>query len=110
MRRLPGLRLRALEEIFAEIDIGIAGDQLRRGLHVAIRDAIAFLEERAELCEETLDFADVGGRAVDDDVVSLRAKADAELRLEVLEVLVVGAEERFDPGFGKRDSCHVCLV
>ena len=53
---------------------------------------------------------DLGGRAVNDDIVPLRAHADAELRLEVLEVLVVGAEERFDPVFGKRDSCHVYLV
>jgi len=62
------------------------------------------------LCEETLDLADYRGWAVNDDVVPLGAKADAELRLEVLEVLVVGAEKRFNPGFGKRDSCHVCLV
>jgi hypothetical protein len=39
--------------------------------------------------------------------VSLRSKAHTELRLEVFEILVEGAEERFNPGFWKRDSCHV---
>ena len=88
---------------------GSVGDELRGGFHVAVRDAIAFLEERAELREQALDLADLGGRASTMSSCPCVRSADAELRLEVLEILVVGAEQRFNPVFGKRDSCHVSL-
>ena len=65
------------------------------------------MKQRAELREEAFDLRHLAGRAINDYVASLRSQFDAELRLEVLEILVVGAEERFNPGFGKRDSCHV---
>jgi hypothetical protein len=96
----PGLRLRALEEVLAKIDVRLVGHELCGGLHVPIGDAIPLLHQRAELSEERFHLGDLGRRAVHDHIVALRAKADAELRLEVLEVLVVGAEKRFDPDSG----------
>ena len=47
-----------------------------------------------------------GDVAVHEEVVALRADADVEERFEVLEVLVVGAKERFDPSSGDGDAFH----
>jgi hypothetical protein len=48
------------------------------------------------LIEHTLRARDVPCLAFDDQLVPVRPDADAELGLEMLEVLVVAAEQRFD--------------
>ena len=110
MRRLPDWRLRALEEVLAEIDVGIVGEQLRGRLHVAVRDAVAFVQQRASWVNSRSTLLDLGGRAIDDDVVPLRPNPDAELRLEVLQVLVVGAEERLDARFPGSVILATCIL
>ena len=44
--------------------------------------------------------------AVHEEVVTLSADPDVEERFEVLEVLVVGAEQRFNPFFGDGNAFH----
>jgi len=52
------------------------------------------------LAHDPVDPVEVGGGALDHEVVALGADADVEQRFEVLEVLVVGAEQRLDPFLG----------
>jgi hypothetical protein len=47
---------------------------------------------------------EIGRVAVNEQVVTLGTDADIEARFEVLEVLVVGAEERLDAFFGNGDA------
>ena len=59
-----------------------------------------------------IDVLRAGIVAVHEQFVTLGADADMEERFEVLEVLVVGAEERLDSSFGKGDAfdCRYLLI
>jgi hypothetical protein len=61
------------------------------------------------LSEDAIDVFGAWSVAIDQQVVALSADADMEERLEVLEVLVVGAEERLDAFFRNRNSLADCL-
>ena len=56
-RRLPDCVCVLLRKYSRRSMLGSLRDQLRGGFHVAVRDAVAFLEERAELREQALDLA-----------------------------------------------------
>jgi hypothetical protein len=55
-----------------------------------------------------IDVLRAGIVAFDKQLVALGADSDMEERFEVFEVLVVGAEERLDSGFGNGDAFN-CL-
>ena len=103
MRRLPARREAALEKMIAKIDRPVLRDQVGRRLHVGVRQLVAVAHQRRQLADDAVDAVEIRGVALDQQVVALRADADVEERFEVLEVLVVGAEQRFDPFFGDGD-------
>jgi hypothetical protein len=70
--------LAALQEVLAEIDARILGDELRRGLDVAHRQRVALADERRELRHELGDAARVVGQALDDELVALCADGDVQ--------------------------------
>ena len=82
------------------------GDELRRGLHVTLGELVAAAHQRGELVEHALGAGDVAGVPLDDQLVAARADPHVELRLEVLEVLVVAAEQRFGALVGHRDLAN----
>ena len=94
----------ALEEVLAQIDRLVLRDQVGGGLHVGVRQLVAVAHQRRQLADDAIDVVRTGRVAVDEQLVSLRADADVEERLEVLEVLVVGAEQRLDAFFGDGDA------
>src|SRR4029078_11726256 len=61
---------------------------------------VAVAHQRRELAHDPVHAVEARGGAFDHEVAALRADADVEQRFEVLEVLVVRAEERFDPFLG----------
>ncbi len=105
-RRLPDCVCVLLRKYLAEVDVGLVGDELRGGFHIAVRDLITLLKECAQLREQALHLVHVGRRAVNDHIVPLRAQTHTELRFDGLEILVVRAEECLDALFRKRDSCQ----
>ena len=98
-RRLPRVQA-ALEEVLAQVDRCVLRDQIRRGLHVGVRQLVASRISAASWLDDALDVVRAGRVAIHEQLVPLRADADVEERFEMLEVLVVGAEERFDALFG----------
>ena len=93
-RRLPdGVRL-PFRKVLAEIDGRILRDQVACRLHVGIGEAEPLADQAAQLRQHTLSDVRALAITVDEQLVSLRPDADAEQRLEVLQVLVVRAEER----------------
>ena len=56
------------------------------------------------MADDAIHVLRTGGVAVHQQVMALSTDPDAEKRFEVLEVLVVGAEERFDSCFGNGDA------
>ena len=86
---------RAAQEVVRELDAVVLGDQLRRRLHVSLAELVAAAHQRAELLEHPLGARHVRRLSLDDQLLAARPDADAELRFEVLEVLVVVAEQRF---------------
>ena len=80
---------------------GSLRDELRCGLHVAVGDAIALLKQGAELADNPLDLATSAG-ALPPGARAPGADTNVEQRLQVPEVLVVGAEELLT-GFGERN-------
>jgi hypothetical protein len=55
---------------------------------------VSFGDERADLFDESGDFARVLGLALDEQIVALRSNPDVQQALEVAEIVVVGPEER----------------
>ena len=60
-----GAELAVLEEMIAEIDRGIFGDELRRGLYVTIGDRVARIDQPTELFDQARDFSGAGRIAFD---------------------------------------------
>ena len=108
-RRLPAGRQAALEEVLAQIDRLILRDQIRRRLHVGVRQLVAVAHQRRQLADDAVDVLGPGRLAVHEQLVALRADADVEERFEVLEVLVVGAEQRLDAFLGNGDALDCAL-
>ena len=105
-RRLPAGRQAALEEMIPQIDQRVLRDEIGGRLHVGVRQLEAVAHQRRQLADHAVDLVEVGRFAFDEQIVPLGADADVEERLEVLEVLVVGAEQRLDPLFGDGDALH----
>ena len=77
------------------------------GLHVALGQTVAAAHQRRRAGRATFSArATSAGVALDDQLVALRADADVELRFELLEVLVVGAEQRLEPLLGDLNLAH----
>ena len=72
-------------------------------LHVPLGEAVAAAHQAGQLVEHPLGARDVGRLPFDDQLVAAGTDADAELRFEMLEVLVVAAEQRFDALVGDAD-------
>ena len=109
---LAGRRQAALEEVLAQIDRLVLRDQVGRRLHVGVRQLVAVPHQRRQLADDAVDVLRARGVAVHEELVALRADADVEQRLEVLEVLVVGAEQRLDAFFRNGDAfdCVYLLI
>ena len=101
-----GADLAVLEEVIAEIDVGVFGDQLRGGLHVFVRDGVALLHEAAELFDEARHARRAAGIALDHQLVALGADADVEEGFELAQVVVVSPEERGHACLGYRHLAH----
>ena len=89
-----GADLSVFEEVIAEIDVGVFGDELRGGLHVFVRDGVAFLHQAAQLFDEARDARGAAGIAFDHELMALGADADVEEGFELAQVVVVRAEKR----------------
>ena len=87
----------ALEEMIAQVDERVLRDEIGGGLHVGVRQLQAVSHQRRELADDAVHLVEVGRFAFDEQIVPLGADADVEEGLEVLEVLVVGAEQGLDP-------------
>ena len=90
----------------AQIDRIVLGHQLGRGLHVGVRQLVTVAHQRGELADDAFDPIRPGRLALHQQIVPLRTDSDVEQRFEVLEILVVRAEQRFDPLFGDGDALH----
>ena len=104
--RAFGLLLPVLQEVVAEVDAAVVGHELGRGLHVAVAQLVALGHQARQLLEDALDALLRLLVALDDELVALRADRDAEQRLDVLEVAVVGAVERLDAFLRQGDLLH----
>ena len=102
-------RQAALEEMIAQVDRVVLRDQVGRRLHIGVRQLVTVAHQRRQLADNPVDAVEGRVLAFDDQIVALRADANVEQRFEVLEVLVVGAEERLDSRFGNGDACRTCL-
>ena len=99
-------QLAIFQEVIAEVDIGVFGDQLRGGLHVAIGNGMTFADQAAKLFHEPRHARGAVRIALDHQIVALRTDADVEEGFELAEVIVEGAEERRDAGFRNRNLPH----
>ncbi len=96
----------AVSFLIAKIDIVFLRDEIRRGAHVGVGQLVAVAHQRRQLIDDAVDLVEGRRVAFHQQVVALRPDADAEERFEVFEVLVVGAEQGFDPLFGDGDAFH----
>ena len=103
---LARCRQAALEEVLAEIDAGILRDQIRGGLDVGRRQLVAVADQSRQLADDPLDALRAGRVSVGEDLVPLRADANIEQRLEVLQVLIIRPEHALDGVFGHTDALH----
>ena len=94
------------QEVVGQLDGVVLGDELRRGLHVALREAIAAAHQAGQLVEHLLGARDVRGLPLHDQLLAGRADADAKLRFQLFEVLVVGAEQGLSPFVGDLNLAH----
>jgi len=92
--------------MIAEVDRRILRNEIPGRLHIRIRQLEAVAHQRGELSDDAVDFVEVRRLSFDEQIVPLGADADVEQRLEVFEVLVVGAEQRLDPLFGDGNALH----
>ena len=99
-------RRAAAKEVVAKLHALVLCNELPRRLHVSARQLVTVAHERGELVEHALGPGDVGRGALDHQVVAVRTDRHTELRLERFEILVVGAEERFDALFGDRNPAR----
>ena len=100
-----GRRQAALRNV-AQVDERVLRDEIGGGLHVGVRQLQAVSHQRRELADDAVHLVEVGRFAFDEQIVPLGADPDVEEGLEVLEVLVVGAEQGLDPLFGDGDALH----
>ena len=92
--------------MIAQIDGFVLRHEIRRRLHVGVRQLVAVAQQRRQLPDDALDLVEAGAVAVHEQLVALRADADVEERFEMFEVLVVRAEQGFDPLFGDGHAFH----
>ena len=104
--RLPALRRAAAREVVAQVDRRVLRHELGGGLHVAVHERVAVLEEPRQLLKELHDALLVSRVPADDELVALSADPDTEEGLDVLEVGVARSVERFDAGLRQDDSLH----
>ena len=102
-----GRRETALEEVITQIHRVVLRHQVRRGLHVGIGQLVAVAHQRRQLTDDAVDLFQTGRFAVHEELMALRTDANVEERFEMLEVLVVGAEQGFNPLFGDRNALHL---
>jgi hypothetical protein len=70
----------------------------RKASRISLLDGRSPLgEELREVLQDPLDHRHVGFITLDQQLVSTPTDPDAQQRLEIFDVLVVGAEERFKP-------------
>ena len=93
---LPRRRQRAFEKVLAKIDVRVLRHQVGGDLHIAGRELIAFAYQQRQLTDDAVDLIDAGRVPFDHQLVTLRTNPDAERGLELLQVLVVRAEQRLD--------------
>ena len=98
--------LSVFEEMIAEIDVGVFGDQLSGGLHVFVRDGVAFLHQAAQLFDEARHARRAAGIAFHHELMPLGADADVEEGFELAQVVVVGPEKRGHTCFRYRHLAH----
>jgi hypothetical protein len=96
----------ALQEVIAQIDRFILRDQCRGCFHICVRQLVAVAHQCRQLTDNSVDLLQTGRIAIYQQFVPVGADADVEERFEVLEVLVVGAEQRFNPFFGDGNAFH----
>ena len=96
----------AFEKVIAQVYRVVLSDERRSGLDVGVGELEAVAHQRRKLPDDPVDLLEAGRLAVDEQFVALRADADVEERFEMLEVLVVGTEQRFDPFFRDGDALH----
>jgi hypothetical protein len=90
----------------------VLSDEIGRRLDVGIRERASVAPEGGKLADDAVDLLQAGSVSIDEQIVTLRADPDIEKRLEVLQVLVVGAKQRLDAFFGNSDAfdCVYLLI
>ena len=84
----------------------VLGDELRRGLDVPFGEAVAAAHQGGQLLDHALGARDIARLPLHDQLLAGRADADAKLRFQLFEVLVVGAEEGLSPLVGDLNLAH----
>ena len=90
--------------MIAQVEFGMLGSQPHRVLHLALREAVAVAQQRAELSDEGLNPIGAIVGPFDHEFMAARANGHAEEVFEPAEVVVVGAEEDVDALVGNRDG------
>ena len=103
---LAGRRDAAFQEMIPQVDRTVLGHQRRCRFHVGVRQLVAVANQRRQLIDHAIDLIEIRGLAFDQEIVAVRADADVEERFEVLEILVVRAEQRLDPFLGDSNAFH----
>jgi hypothetical protein len=69
---------------------------------------VALVDERSHLVDQAADLGGVLRVALNDELVALGPDLDVQERLQVPQVFVVGAEERFECGLGNGNLTRRC--
>jgi hypothetical protein len=83
----------------AHIEVGVLDEQLRGGLHVAVGERVALVDQFFELLENLLRPQFVLRVALDGDFAAVRANLHVEQRFDVLQVRVARAVDGLDAFF-----------